>query len=297
MNSNQTHGAQAFAQGNSETCVATRQSEPLGSRRGAEAEVNSALGARGTPVQVYVHHPRADRYDGRTQRLFEACGYLGADRDAFLSGYSELLRVGPAGGRFVEFCCGQGALALEIAKAYPGQDVTAIDLFLPNCADADGSVRERPNLRFIKGSAFDLSAFEPSSVDMIWGQAALHHLASDSVRLMAEAHRVLRPGGKLIFIFEPLGHNWAVAAVRAIRTSKYEFIDESNLFFSQIRRMAEGFNRCEIQVFSLLSYPFKALPRRLRFLSDLVQEIDSALLRRFPRLLRYCANCNIIFTK
>ena len=109
--------------------------------------------------------------------------------------------------------------------------------------------------------------------------------------------RVLRPGGRLVFIFEPLGHNLMVAAIRAMRTSLEEMGDESNLFLSQIEKLAAPFSVCEVQVFNLLGYPMKAFADRLPAINRLVEQADAFLFRAFPVLRRYAANCNIILTK
>ncbi len=58
-----------------------------------------------------------------------------------------------------------------------------------------------------------------------------------------------------------------------------------------------GFSNSEVQVFNLLGYPMKAFTDRMSFISSMVQRIDSRLFRTFPGLLRYGANCNLIFTK
>jgi hypothetical protein len=100
-----------------------------------------------------------------------------------------------------------------------------------------------------------------------------------------------------VFVFEPLGHNVLVSMIRAARVSLAEEPDESNLFLSQIRKMSKSFSTTQVQAFNLLSYPLKAFSSRLAPVSRSVRRIDAALFSTFPRLLRYGANCNIIFTK
>ena len=73
--------------------------------------------------------------------------------------------------------------------------------------------------------------------------------------------------------------------------------DESNLYISQLEGMSKGFTKCEVQVFNLLGYPMKALSDRFGVVSRAVQRLDSRLFQRFPKLLRYGANGNVIFTK
>jgi len=50
-------------------------------------------------------------------------------------------------------------------------------------------------------------------------------------------------------------------------------------------------------VFNFLGYPLKALADRCGFISRAVQRLDGWLLRHCPKLLRYGANCNVIFTR
>jgi hypothetical protein len=77
-----------------------------------------------------------------------------------------------------------------------------------------------------------------------------------------------------------------------------ELVDESKFYLSQFEWMLKcGFSKCELQMFNLLSYPLKALGDRLGFISKAIQHADAFLFRTFPGLLRYGANCNVIFTK
>jgi SAM-dependent methyltransferase len=228
--------------------------------------------------------------------LAEPCGYPPSDRPVFLAGYSELCRANLNGKVALEICSGWGALAAQLARVFPAASVTALDQRIP--PDGRAGWHGTPNnLQFRAGSAFDLSFLPTSSVELVWGQAALHHLASSPEALCDEIIRVLTPGGRLVFVFEPMGHNVLVAMLRAARVSLSEEPDESNLFLSQIERMAERFSRCEVQMFNLLAYPLKGLSDRWSGPSRFIQRVDSFLFRKFPSLLRYGANCNIIFTK
>jgi SAM-dependent methyltransferase len=63
---------------------------------------------------------------------------------------------------------------------------------------------------FRKMDAHNLE-FADGSFDMVFGVAILHHL--EFVRAMREVHRVLRTGGKIVFM-EPLRHNPVARMVR-----------------------------------------------------------------------------------
>lgn len=238
-------------------------------------------------------------YDPRAERMLPAVGgFPPSDREIFLSGYSELCKTDLNGETALEICGGFGKLAGLLAETFPEAKVIGLDLYAASSPEIEERLAQLPGLSYVAGDAFDLSRFPDNSLDLIWGQAALHHLAHNPEGIAREALRALKPGGRLVFIFEPLGHNLLVAAIRAVRMAREELGDESNLYLSQFERMrSTGYSRCEVRVFNLLGYPMKAFSDRLQFFAKVVRRIDSWLFRAFPRLLRYGANGNIVFTK
>lgn len=224
-------------------------------------------------------------------------GFPPSDRPLFLAGYSELCRIDLSGKRALEICGGFGKLAAGLAEGFPLAEVIGLDLYAASGPETEERMKRLPGLSYVAGDAFDLSAYGEASFDLVWGQAALHHLAHDIDGLCEQVSRVLKPGGRFVFIFEPMGHNLLVAAIRAVRMAQGELGDESNLYLSQFERMSRHFSSCDVQMFNFLGYPMKAVSDRFGFLSSAVQRLDSWLFRSFPKLLRYGANCNVIFTK
>lgn len=245
-----------------------------------------------------IVHPTPP-FDPRAKTMLPGVGgFPPSDLPLFLAGYSELCQIDLSGGKALEICGGFGKLAAGLAENFPNTEVIGLDLYAASGPEIDERLKHLPNLSYVAGDAFDMSEYADNSFDLVWGQAALHHLAHNSDGLAREVVRILKPGGRFIFIFEPMGHNLLVAAIRAVRMAKHELGDESNLYLSQFERMQKmGFAKCEVQVFNLLGYPMKALSDRLGFISNAVQKLDSWLFRGFPKLLRYGANCNVIFTK
>ena len=243
-------------------------------------------------------HPTV-AFDPRAERMLPAVGgFPPSDRPLFLAGYSELCRDDLSGKRALEICGGFGKLAAGLAGAFPQAEVIGLDLYEASGPEIDEWKKRLPGLSYLAGDAFDLSRFDDESFDLVFGQAALHHLSHDLDGISREVLRVLRPGGRLVFIFEPMGHNLLVAAVRAVNMARFELGDESNLYLSQFERMTKcGFSKCEVQMFNLLGYPMKALSDRFAFLTSAIQKADAWMFRKFPKLLRYGANCNLILTK
>lgn len=101
------------------------------------------------------------------------------------------VRAGP-GCRALDLCCGQGIVAAGMARA--GAQVKGLD-FSPAMLEL---ARERvPGVDFVEGDAMNLP-FEAKSFDAVTiGFGILH--VPDAERALAEAHRVLRPGGRLAF--------------------------------------------------------------------------------------------------
>lgn len=102
------------------------------------------------------------------------------------------------GKRILDCGCGYGALSCHLAKR--GAKVTAIDLSASSVSHARGwfrlnGVDDRIETRV--GSLHELP-FEDASFDFVVGSCILHHL---DLRLFGpELRRVLRPGGKAVFV-------------------------------------------------------------------------------------------------
>jgi SAM-dependent methyltransferase len=239
----------------------------------------------------FTPHPKA-------VGLLQALGSShGSDQPLFLAGYSELCRIDLDGKRVLEICGGAGHLAGRLAEVFPGATIIGLDRYEATGPEVDRWKAKLPGLSYVAGDAMDLSGYEADSFDLVFGQASLHHLAHDIDRLRDEVLRVLKPGGRFVFIFEPLGHNPFVAAIRAFRFALAELGDESNLYVSQFEILSRGFSKCEVQTFNLLGYGMKAARGPLLPLCRWVQHFDRRLMRWFPRLKRQCANCNLVLTK
>jgi len=237
----------------------------------------------------------------QVETLLAGCAhYCKSDLPLFVCGYNELCRQDLRGGRILEICCGAGELAAGMARIFPKSEVIALDCY----PEAGGSLKEAAakeglrNAHYLCGDALRLTEFDDGSLDLVYGQATLHHVAHDPGRLREELSRVLKPGGRLIFLYEPFGHNPLWAMIRAWRTARSEMPDESNLFVSQLEYISQSFTSCELQPFNLCGYPLKSLGGLACFpLVNLIHRMDAWLMKQSPRLARMAANFNIVFTK
>jgi SAM-dependent methyltransferase len=149
-------------------------------------------------------------------------------------------------GRALDIGCGNGALAIKVAKKYPGALVTGIDYWggkwdyaIGTCiknADVEG-VKDR--MEFQKASASKLP-FEDGYFDLAVSNFVFHEVqdTKDKREVVKEALRVVRKGGNFVFqdLFLVKGlygdpddlvntiKSWGVENVELINTSNQDFI-------------------------------------------------------------------------
>jgi SAM-dependent methyltransferase len=188
-----------------------------------------------------------------------------------------------AGRRMLDLGCGHGMAGVVLARR--GAAVIGLDLSL-------GYLREARRRAAANGVRVDLVQavgerlpFADASFDGIWGSAILHHL--EPRRAAVELHRVLRPGGVAVFC-EPWGENpllrWARTRLRY--PEKGRTPDETPLRAADIAILKDTFAQVAVeghQLFGMLSR--LRGPARRHFL---LERWDSALLRRWPSLRRWC---------
>jgi ubiquinone/menaquinone biosynthesis C-methylase UbiE len=110
---------------------------------------------------------------------------------------AECAQIG-RGSRVVDFCAGLGGPARYLAHRY-GADVTGIEL-TPARVNGAGELTRlvglQSSVRVIEGNVMQVPL--RGSVDVVVSQEALLHVP-DTERALAEAYRILRPGGRIAF--------------------------------------------------------------------------------------------------
>ncbi len=138
-----------------------------------------------------------------------------------------------------------------------------------------------PGATFEVMNAEELS-FDDESFDAVIGSGIVHHL--DMATSMAEFARVLRPGGRALFL-EPLGYNPAIELYRRVTPSQ-RTDDEHPLRRVDVDLMKERFGHVEISYFHLTSLAALAFRSRPSFEAVLgrLEATDRWLFSRVPAL-------------
>lgn len=111
-----------------------------------------------------------------------------------------LISVGlPADGCLIDVGCGSGRLAAPLASYLRG-DYLGIDV-VPELLDHARGLVQRPEWRFEMCADFIIPA-QSDTADMVCFFSVFTHLPHENTyQYLQEAHRVLRPGGRVVFSF------------------------------------------------------------------------------------------------
>jgi ubiquinone/menaquinone biosynthesis C-methylase UbiE len=160
-------------------------------------------------VNTRYHDVAADSYDakwgidfgeiGQGQVLGKLRKLLGPELD---EGYDRSLEIG----------AGTGYFSLNLLQAGVVAQATCTDIS-PGMVSTLNANARRLGLE-VQAARADAEAlpFADGSFDLVLGHAVLHHLP-DLRRAFAEFHRVLRPGGRIVFAGEPSRVGDRIAAV------------------------------------------------------------------------------------
>jgi ubiquinone/menaquinone biosynthesis C-methylase UbiE len=159
-------------------------------------------------VNVRYHDVAAREYDAKWGVSFEEVG-----RDQVLGKLRKALgrRPGPFA-RSLEVGAGTGYFSLNLVREGVIGDATCTDIS-PGMVDALRANAARLGVEVdARVADAERLPFPDSEFDLVLGHAVLHHLP-DLDAAFAEFHRVLRPGGWIVFAGEPSRRGDRLAAV------------------------------------------------------------------------------------
>lgn len=211
-----------------------------------------------------------------TVKYYEAAQQCFAD-------YDELVRDGCAGSRVLEYGCGEGSAAYELAAR--GAVVTGIDISDVAIANARLEAERRGlDIGFEVMDAEHLT-FQGRTFDLVCGSGILHHLDLD--RSCREIARVLAPGGRAVFS-EPLGHNPLINTYRRL-TPNLRTEDEHPLRMADLDLLRRHFAEVDVRYYALTSLaavPMRSRPSFPKVLRGL-ERLDGAVFRALPFTRRF----------
>lgn len=148
---------------------------------------------------------------------------------------------------------------LEQAKIFPQR------LECVNISEAETEIGKRLAKDSVVQPAFHIMdahnlGFKDATFDIVYGGGVLHHL--DLEAALMEINRILKPGGKLIFI-EPLGINIVAKLVRHF-TPKARTVDEQPFGFKELSILENYFDIHSISTYDLFSTLF-SVPSQIFF--------------------------------
>jgi SAM-dependent methyltransferase len=163
-------------------------------------------------VNVRYHDAAAVHYDGKWGVDYGEVGrgqVMGKVRK--LLG-SDLGVGGPRFPRALEVGAGTGYFSLHLLAAGVVGEVVATDISPGMLTALQANAARMGLVVQTAACAAESLPFDDGSFDLVLGHAILHHIP-DLSRAFAEFHRVLRPGGAVLFAGEPSAHGDRIAAI------------------------------------------------------------------------------------
>jgi len=125
----------------------------------------------------------------------------------------------PGAPRVLDLGCGSGAVLAAAAAARPGARVYGLDLAARMLLEARRALGDTAASRLLRADALALP-FPSAAFDAVTGHSFLY-LLSDRAGVLAEAWRVLRPGGRLLLMEPRVGPAAPRAVLRHSRDGRF----------------------------------------------------------------------------
>jgi SAM-dependent methyltransferase len=201
------------------------------------------------------HEQRFGHDDGRRREdaLYSALHDMKCD-------FKNAVFAAARNGDVLDFGCGTGDAALEVAAAVPVKLITGIDISENAVKIAATRAASRQQEIAYQVANCEATGFADHRFDAVYGSGILHHL--DMARALKELRRITSPSGAAIF-YEPLGTNPLINLYRRL-TPGSRSPDEHPLLPADLRMIRAEFPGAEFRYygfFTLMCLPLVKDPR------------------------------------
>ena len=216
------------------------------------------------------------------------------------------------GRRILDIGCGAGETSVFFASR--GARVTALDISEQMVSVANRLAEKHGVQINAKTMMVENMDLPDNRYDFVFGNGVLHHL--NRTHAYREIHRVLKPGGKAIFI-EPLCYNPVITLYRIIANT-VRTKNEKPFKFKDFKILQKFFSKVSHREFWLTSQWLflrfflieRVSPRKERYWKKIItdakrlepiykrlERTDKALLKAVPWLKRFCWNTVMVLEK
>tara|TARA_B100001057_G_scaffold325766_1_gene325944 strand:- start:8215 stop:8955 length:741 start_codon:yes stop_codon:yes gene_type:complete len=224
------------------------------------------------------HNELQSKVKGRFENIFYKAIY-NSNEDFF-----DFLKINSKNSEILDYGCGIGASMNKVIYFNP-KKVTGIDISEISIQKAKDKIKSSSNVELVVDNC-EKTKFNNNTFDIVYGTGILHHL--DIKLCLEEIQRILKPGGRLLFI-EPLGTNPIINLYRKL-TPNSRSRDEHPLVNDDFNIIQNKFRKLQVKYYGFLTlifFPLYGSPKNSAIFS-MLKNIDQYLFKiKFFRKLAW----------